>query len=96
MVYIGNEKIMNTDDIIQHLTNVDDILRVIKSCYKASEFKHDDIDVEIKSKNVLFNVVDDLKGHQNIIDLENQIIKICNNTIKSYGLNIKKIESVKE
>lgn len=91
MVYVNDIKIMNTDDIISHLSKLTEIKRVIKECYNRSEYKEIGINIDNIVDDVLYNVVDDLKGHQSIETLENEIITICNNTIDKTNSEIKKI-----
>ena len=91
MVYVNDVEIMNTDDIISHLSKLTEIKRVIKECYDDSKYKRMGINIDNVVDDVLYNVVDDLKGHQTIQELENKIIEICNNTIDKTNSEIKKI-----
>lgn len=78
MVYVNNTKIKNTEDIIECLTKRDEILEVISVCLTIR------FNEPPRSENVLYNIVDDLKGHQDIVDLENEIIRLCNVTVNTH------------
>ena len=86
MVYDGDLKIKNTEDIISRLRKKDEIIKNIAYyVFMKTSYFSEDFDMNKECENILYNVVDDLKGHQSLIDLENQIISICNNTVKQYN-----------
>lgn len=90
MVYVDGVKIKNTDDIISHLSKLSEIKRVIKESFDVNRYKGMGINFDNVCNDVLYNIVDDLKGHQDIEDLENEIIEICNYSIDKNNLEIKK------
>ena len=81
MVYVNNVSVKNTEDIITRLVKRNEILKVISECLMIR------FDEPPCSGDVLYNIVDDLKGHQDISDLENEIIKLCNVTVTSHGFD---------
>ena len=86
MIYIGNLKVKNTCDIIENLQKKNEIIKSLAyHIIMKQNYFSDDFDINKECENLLYNVVDDLKGHQNIIDLENQIITISNNTVNKYN-----------
>ena len=85
MVYDGDLKITNTEDIISRLRKKDDIIRNIAYyIFMKTDYFSEEFDMDRECENLLYNVVDGLKGHQSLIDLENKIISICNNTVNKY------------
>lgn len=78
MVYVNNVSIKNTEDIIGRLVKKNEILEVIGVCMSIR------FNEPPRSEDVLYNIVDNLKGHQDIKDLENEIIRLCNVTVTTH------------
>ena len=76
---------MNTEEIINKFKKKDEIIKSIAyHIFMKTIYFSEDFDMDRECNNLLYNVVDDLKGHQSIKDLENQIITISNNTVIKY------------
>jgi len=86
MVYIGNLKVKNTCDIIENLQKKNDIIKALAyHIIMRTNYFSENFDIDKECDNLLYNVVDNIKGHQSIVDLENEIITISNNTVNRYN-----------